>query len=59
MLVKEADGVHEYTVSEGFKFQTNGQSVGVADLQPGMSVNAVVTDKTGQRHPALRSAAQK
>src|SRR5215813_10374761 len=46
VLVKEADGLHEYTVPEGFKFQMNGQNVGVSDLQPGMNVNAVITDKT-------------
>src|SRR5262249_27907978 len=46
VLVKEADGMHEYNVPEGFKFQMGGQNVTVADLKPGMKVDAVVTDQT-------------
>jgi hypothetical protein len=46
VLVKEADGLHEYTVPEGFKFQMNGRDVGVSELQPGATVNAVITDRT-------------
>ena len=46
VLVKEADGVHEYTVPDGFKFHSANGMIGVADLQPGMNVDAVITDKT-------------
>jgi hypothetical protein len=45
VLVKEADGLHEYTVPEGFKFHSANGDVGVADLQPGMTVDAVITDR--------------
>jgi hypothetical protein len=46
VLVKESDGLHEYTVPEGFKFHSANGDIGVADLQPGMTVDAVITDKT-------------
>jgi hypothetical protein len=47
VVLREADGTtHEYTVPEGFHFQMNGQPVTVADLKPGMSVNATITDET-------------
>jgi hypothetical protein len=49
VTVEEADGLHEYTVPEGFKFQTDGQDIGVADLKPGMKVGAVITEKVTTR----------
>ena len=50
VVLREADGPHEYTLPDGFKFQLNGQSVGVDQIKPGMQVGAVVTDKiTGRR----------
>jgi hypothetical protein len=50
IVVKEADGVHEYNLPDGFKFQINGQSVGVDQLKPGMKVDAVITDKVTTRN---------
>jgi hypothetical protein len=46
VLVKEADGLHEYTVPEGFKFHSANGMIGVGDLQPGMNVDATITDRT-------------
>ena len=50
IVVKEADGVHEYNLPDGFVFQMNGQSVGVDQLKPGMKVDAVITDKVTTRN---------
>jgi hypothetical protein len=49
VLLKEADGLHEYTVPEGYKFQMGGRDVTIAELKPGMKVNAVIDDKTTVR----------
>ena len=49
LLVKEADGMHEYVVPEGSKFQMNGQSLSTADLKPGMKVSATIDEKTSVR----------
>src|SRR5262249_54003669 len=49
VLVKEADGIHEYVVPEGFQFQANGQSISAADLKPGMRVDAVINERTTVR----------
>jgi len=49
ILVKEADGLHEYNVPEGSKFQMDGQSLSTADLKPGMKVSAVIDEKTTVR----------
>ena len=47
VVLREADGTtHEYTVPDGFQFQMNGQNVAVADLKPGMTVDATITDQT-------------
>lgn len=50
IVVKEADGNHEYTLPDGFVFQMNGQPVGVDQLKPGMKVDAVITDKVTTRN---------
>lgn len=50
IVVKESDGVHEYTLPDGFVFQMNGQQVGVDQLKPGMHVDAVITDKVTTRN---------
>ena len=44
---RDASGAtREYTVPEGFKFQTDGHDIGVADLKPGMKVSATITTTT-------------
>jgi len=50
VTVQEADGVREVTVPDGFKFQVNGQDVGLDQLKPGMTVTAVITDQVTTRH---------
>lgn len=49
VVMREADGLHEYNLPDGFKFQLDGKDVGVADLQPGMTVNAAISDKVTTR----------
>ena len=58
IVVKEADGVHEYNLPDGFKFQITGQSVGVDQLKPGMKVDAVITDKVTTRNVKVTRVAQ-
>ena len=53
VVLKEADGLHEYNVPEGFKFQLDGQPVGVDQLKPGMKVGALITDKVTTRQVTL------
>jgi hypothetical protein len=43
LVVREADGVKEYNVPEGFRFDMDGKKVGVADLKPGMRLTAMIT----------------
>jgi hypothetical protein len=50
VVLREADGLHEYNLPDGFKFQVGGKDVGVADLQPGSTVNALITDKVSTRN---------
>ena len=50
VVLREADGLHEYNLPDGFKFQLDGRDVGVADIQPGMTVKAAVTDKVTTRN---------
>ena len=45
VVLREAVGLHEYNPPAGFKFQLDGRDVGVDEIKPGMSINAVVTDK--------------
>ncbi|HZX43192.1 MAG TPA: hypothetical protein VFE93_15235 [Myxococcaceae bacterium] len=49
VTVKEASGVREVTVPDGFKFQVSGQDVGLDQLKPGMTVTAVITDQVTTR----------
>src|SRR5215470_5381243 len=53
VVLREADGLHEYNLPDGFKFQLDGKDVGVADLQPGTTVNALITDKVTTRQVTL------
>jgi LPXTG-motif cell wall-anchored protein len=46
VVAKTDQGTKEYTVPDGFKFQMNGQDIGVADLKPGMKVTATITTTT-------------
>ncbi|HEY6784846.1 MAG TPA: hypothetical protein VI159_07830 [Gemmatimonadales bacterium] len=47
VVLKDADGTtHEYTVPQDFKFQMNGKPITVADLRPGMKVDATFTKET-------------
>ena len=49
VVMREADGLHEYNLPDGFKFQLDGKDVGIADIQPGMTVNAAISDKVTTR----------
>ena len=46
VVLRDAEGTHEWTVPEGFQFQMDGQKLTVAQLQPGMKVDATTTAKT-------------
>src|SRR5678816_4898328 len=58
VVLREADGPHEYTLPDGFKFQLDGQSVGVDQIKPGMKVGAVVTDKVTTRNVTVTRVAK-
>jgi len=49
VVVNEVDGLHEYTLPDGFKFDLDGQPVTVDQLKPGMKVGALITDKVVTR----------
>jgi hypothetical protein len=49
VVLREADGLHEYNVPPGFTFQLDGKDVGVGDIKPGMGVNAAITDRVTTR----------
>jgi len=53
VVLKELDGVNEYTLPDGFKFQLEGRSVGVEEITPGMKVGALITDKVVTRQVRL------
>jgi len=54
VVLRDADGkTHEYTVPEDFKFQMNGHNITVANLQPGMKVDATITAQTTTRDVTL------
>jgi hypothetical protein len=53
VVLKEADGLHEYTVPDGFKFDVNGSPTSPDMLEPGMKVNAAITDKITTRQVRL------
>jgi hypothetical protein len=57
IVLREADGVHEYTLPDGFKFDLDGRSVGVDQIQPGMKVGALITDKVTTRNMRLTKVA--
>jgi hypothetical protein len=58
VVLNEADGLHEYTLPDGFKFQLDGQPVGVDQIKPGMTVGAVVTDKVTTRQVTVTKVAK-
>jgi hypothetical protein len=53
VVLREADGLHEYNLPDGFKFQLAGRDVGVADIKPGMTVDAQITDTVTTRQVKL------
>ena len=53
VVLRQADGLHEYNLPDGFAFQLEGRNVGVSEIKPGMTVNAVVTDKVTTRQVTL------
>ena len=57
VVLRESDGVHEYNLPDGFKFQLNGQNVGVDQIKPGMTVGAVITDKVTTRNVTVTRVA--
>ena len=57
VVVREQDGLHEYTLPDGFTFNVNGQKVGVDQLPPGTTVGALITDKVLTRNVALTRVA--
>lgn len=57
VVMKEADGLHEYTVPEGFKFQLDGKDVGVDQIKPGMMIGALITDKVTTRQVTITRVA--
>jgi hypothetical protein len=50
VVLKEADGLHEYNLPDGFKFKLDGRDVGVDEIKPGMRVDAVITDRITTRN---------
>jgi hypothetical protein len=46
LVVKEADGTHEYTVPADFRFTVGGKQVPVQELKPGMKGKATITTTT-------------
>ncbi len=58
VVLKEADGEHEYTLPDGFTFQVDGKSVGVDQIKPGMQVGAVITDKVTTRNVTVTRVAK-
>jgi len=57
IVVREQDGLHEYTVPPGFTFQVNGQPVGVDQITPGTTVAAVITNKVTDRNVTVTRVA--
>ncbi|HEY1333900.1 MAG TPA: hypothetical protein VGF31_06565, partial [Myxococcaceae bacterium] len=57
VVIREQDGLHEYTLPDGFKFQVNGQPVGVDQITPGTQVGALITDKVTTRNVTLTRVA--
>jgi hypothetical protein len=58
LLVKEADGLHNYTVPKGYKFVVDGKEVGIQNLSKGMKLNAtIVTTSTKMTTETKRAGA--
>ena len=53
VVVRESDGLHEYTVPDGYKFDIDGSPAGVDQLKPGMKVGALITEKVTTRDVTL------
>jgi hypothetical protein len=53
VVLREADGLHEYNLPDGFKFQLAGREVGVSEIKPGMTVDAQITDTVTTRQVKL------
>jgi hypothetical protein len=58
VVLREADGTHEYTLPDGFVFQLDGKPVGVDQIKPGMQVGAVITDKVTIRNVTVTRVAK-
>jgi len=43
LVVRGPDGVNEYVVPDGFRFDMDGKTLGVTDLEPGMRLTAMIT----------------
>jgi LPXTG-motif cell wall-anchored protein len=43
LVVRGPEGVKEYNVPEGFRFDMDGKSLSVNDLKPGMKLSAIIT----------------
>jgi hypothetical protein len=46
VVVKEADGTHEYTLPADFRFDVGGKQVPLQELKPGMKGKATITTTT-------------
>jgi hypothetical protein len=46
VVVKEADGTHEYTLPADFRFNVGGKQVPLSELKPGMKGKATITTTT-------------
>ena len=49
VVVKEADGTHEYTLPADFRFDVGGKQVPLQELKPGMKGKATITTTTTVR----------
>lgn len=49
VVARGPDGTKEYNLPKDFKMEMNGQPIAVADLKPGMTVQATITTKTSTR----------
>lgn len=46
VVVKEADGTHEYTLPADFRFKVGGKQLPLSELKPGMKGKATITTTT-------------
>ena len=49
VVVKEADGAHEYTLPADFRFTVGDKQVPLADIKPGMKGKATITTTTTEK----------